>query len=313
MPVNILGSVLNAKALGTADFTFTPQEPYAARVTRLFATGVSANDNWILTVNGKEVGRFRLQTVGNQNLLGATDSNTPKVYDFMSYMDEVLNRPITYPVPQGATFELKSVGGATADVLIQYQECMPTELQINEVNHPQSTHFVVPFYAYRNAAVTAATEVDFDTEVKPAWMPSLFIETGLIAGWDFTILALFSEGAGVNTFNGSADHQSVTDHLYLVKSGQRMFNRTAGDGLAIEGVASAAGSANTAYGSRLSTLRAFQLQKPPSLDYWDTPLRITTGEPWEWGIGFNAGSFTGGADYSKAMTVAIVDVMQRNT
>lgn len=311
MPVNIVGSIVNKFSAGTADFTFTPQEPYAAKVWRIFATGVSANDNWVLTNNGREVARFRLQTVGNQNLLGNSDASTPKVFDFMSYMAEVLGRPFSYPVMQGGTLELKSVGGATADVLIQYEECAPAELNPNDINHPQSNHFIVPFYAYRNASVTASAEVDFDTEVKPSWMPSLFIETALVAGWDMTILALFAEGAGVNTFSGSADHQSVTDHLYLIRGGQRMFNRDTTEGLALLGVASAAGSANTVYGSRLSTLRAFQLQRPEQVDMFDTPLQVRTGEAWEWGLGFNSGSFTGGADYSKAMTVAIVDVYQR--
>lgn len=307
--ITTVGPLVTHKALATASYTFTPQEPYAAKVTRITMTGVSAADTWILSVNGKELARFYEQTLGDQQLLSATDANYPKTYNIFSYMDARLGIDFSYPVPQGASLTLTSVGGATADVLTEYCEYYAQELTTGMLNHPNGNHFIVPYFAYIAASKSAIGEYDFDTEVKPLWMPSVFIEGGLVAGWRMKILALFAQGVGVNTFSGSADHQSVTDHLYLIKSGQRMFTRDAADGLPIVGKASAAGSANTVYDSRLGALHAFQKDPPWDVDIFDPPLEYKTGDVYEWGLGVT-GSLTGGADYSKAIVVAIMDVMQ---
>lgn len=298
------------KVTAAATSTFQPLFDRAAIVRRILINTPSANDVWRISVNGAEVGAFRIDTVGNQQLLGGTAANYPKAADIFSYAAEVLGVPITYPIPQGATITVKSDGGATANITLEYTEQDAADLVPSTPNYPGSKRWLAPIYLHPKTSITHASgsaEDDFAAQSGLSFLPTMYGLTELPAGWTLDILAIFAEGLGRNTFSGSADHQSVSDHIALILNGQRMFTRDTLDGVPNIGPASAAGSANTVYGAVESPLPAFQIASAIDYEMFPTPLQFRGGTQFEWLFG-TTGDSTGGADYSHGYLVLLCDI-----
>lgn len=307
MPIVTIGQ--RAYALGTAvaSLAYSPLQDRASIVTRIFIDKPSAGDVWTVSVAGREVARFDIQTTGNQQPLSGPGSGYPKENDIFEIYQDLTGESLVYPVPQGCTITVASVGGATANIVIEYYECAPGECVPTMMNHPTGLRVVAPVVFYRAANVTAVGLQSFDTEIKPSWFPALFTGGSFAAGYNARILALFLEGAGVNTFSGAANHQSVSSYLQLIRNGQLMFTRQANGGLPNVGQASAAGSANTVYGADTSPYPAFQLSDPYDLQSPIFPLQYREGDNWNWQQQIS-GDVTGGAAYATMRHLAILDV-----
>lgn len=309
MPLKTIGPYGAAKALAAATLSFAPVADRAAIIHRILLTGVSASDTWVVQCDGQELARFLERTTGNQQLLGSKTVNYPKNFDIFRYLQALDQTEISYPVPQGTTWTITSVGGATANILIEYTEHLPAEINPSMPNHPHGNRKILPVYAYVAAAVTVAGDKVFDTEVKPNFIPTLFTDSKFPPGWRASVNALFLQGEGVNTFSGAANHQSVTDHLYVENGGQRLFNRTAADGIPCVGSASAAGSANIVRESDLNLIPPFQELSPWQVQQNDPDLLYIPGSTFIYRLNIT-GDVTGGADYSDAVLAAIVDISQ---
>lgn len=299
------------KGTTVATLSFTPLADRAAVVRRIVLTNISANDVWIVSVNGQEVGRFQENTLGNQQLLGGTTANYPKEKDIYAFLRAVYGTDLIYPIPQGATFTIASAGGATANISLTFTEHVPSEIQPGMVNHPNGNHKIAPLYAVPGNALAAAGESAFASQIGLSYLPNLFVDNNLPQGWLIRVLGLFLEAGGVNTFSGAANHQSVTDHVALIVNGQRMFTRVATDGIPNVGAASAAGSVNTVFGATLAPHPAFQTADEYDWITWDQPPIINPGDLYQWRFGVT-GDLTGGADYSKMLAVAILDITETN-
>lgn len=299
------------KATAVATLSFQPQLDRAAIIRKILLTGISASDTWVITIAGQEVGRFYEQTDGNQQLLGGTTAAYPKNQDIFDFLRVQYGVDLIYPVPLGMTFTIASVGGATANIALAYTEHAPAEIQAGLVNHPNGHHFIAPIYGSRAAAVGAAGEVTFDTQVGLSFMPNIFVDNNIPEGWQIDIMGLFLEAAGVNTYSGAADYQSVTDHLALSRNGQQLFTRDALDGIPLVGAAAAAGSANTVINAVLSMYPPFQLSNEYDWSYFDGPLTIKPGDLFKFRLGIT-GDVTGNADYSTAVMAVIADIKETN-
>lgn len=298
------------KVIAGASSTFTPLYDRAAIVRRILLDIPSATDTWTISVKGREVGRFRQDSLGNQQFLGGSAASFPKTLDLFWYCKYYLGFDLIYPLPLGQTITVSSVGGATADITIEYTEHTPGDVQVGLLNHPDGTHFVCPVALVPPNNVTHASgtnEDDFSSQIGMNWLPTLTGAQQLPAGFRLGILSMFLEGSGVNTFSGSANHQSVTDHIALIRNGTRLFTRDANDGIPLIGPASAAGSANTVYGALNTPLPAFMLTEEPQWPPLVQPLTLNPGDQYHFYFG-TAGDSTGGADYSHTYTALILDV-----
>lgn len=293
-----------------SSLTFQPLLDRAARVTRIEITNPSAADDWDISVQGQYIMRPSVNINGNQQWLGNADTNYPKNRNFFDFCREYLGIDPTIPVPQGQTLTVASVGGATADVTIRFVEYTPMEVLPGELNGQSASHYVMPFAFVPKTNVThtsGSNEDDFASQKAPLWLPNLFGAIQIPAQYQITVLALFLEGAGRNTFSGSADHLSTTEHLGLDYQGQRMWTRDALKGPVNLGKDAATGSANTVYGFEHDTFPPFQETFVPQRNVLDPPLVLKPGSQAHFWFG-TVGDSTGGADYSGALQGAILDV-----
>lgn len=304
-----IGPLGYLKGNAVATLSYQPLLDRAAIVKRISVQNASADDNWIVSTQGQELARFPVNATGFQQMLQPTRSVDQRVMDLFDYCNVQLGRILSYPVPQGQTLTVASAAGATANVTIEFEEHTPGDITQDMYNHPRLARALVPIFLVPSATGTPATgtEADFTSQIGPSWIPTFYGQTNLPAGYSVKVLALFLQGAGRNTYSGSADHLSVTDHLALDYNGQRMLTRTATSGPPVVGQAAAAGSANTVYGTE-------QTQYPPFLFSWQRganlispPFNMAPGSQFRWRLGFT-GDTTGGADYSKAIQGMLLDV-----
>jgi hypothetical protein len=305
------------KSIAQTNLSYTPLSDRAAKVTSVRITKPSATDTWNVITASKTVAQLRVDTLGNQQVTGAPSASYAKNRDFYMWAEHVIGKPVMYPVPNGQTFQVQSVGGATADVMIEFEECSSGDIQTSMMNHPEGKKFRMPIWAYTNANILAAGETAFDTQISPAFVPPLFIGKQIQAGYEATVYGIWAEGGGRNTFSGAADHQSITDHLYAQINNQRLFTRVpyvdgggtsiSLDGAPAVGTASAAGSANSVFGDDLERYPAFQRFITDNEPLISPGIHLGPGVTSTWGFGYT-GSFTGGASYSSNYLLALCDV-----
>lgn len=292
-----------------ASLNYTPLYDRAAIVKRINITNPSAKDNWQIIVGGRELMRVRTSTVGNQQPLSLAPPGSAPSTDFFTYARNFLKRPADIPVPLGLTLTVQSVGGATADIDVEVVEVDRSDADVQAVNHYLGKHFLLPVQWYLNASQSAAAlgTVQVDTQVAPAWVPNLFNGTQVPAGWQFQLLALFLEGVGVNTFSGSANHQSTTQGVQIIKNGTTLFSRTT-TGIPNRGKASAAGSANTVFGQQSGNFPPVILADFDDDSILPVPLALRPGD-YMTVSQILQGDGTGGASYLDALVTAFVDVL----
>lgn len=307
MPLNEIGTRAFVQGQAVATLSYAPLMGRAGIVRRFFVDKPSAADTWVVSTGGREVGRFDVEALGNQQPLSGPASGYPKENDIFEVFEDLLGEPLIYPVPQGMTLTLSSVGGATANLVIVFQEVNVGEVTTALMNHPTGTRFVSPVVFYRAGNVTAAGISTFDTEIKPAWFPQIFLDGNFPAGFTAAIVALFTEGGGRNTFSGAADHQSTTTYIQLTLNGQLLWTRASTGGIPVVGQGAAAGSANTVIGADTDPYPAFQLA-----DAWDYgtplfPIVLREGFTPQWRF-YVTGDVTGGATYAAIRQLALVDL-----
>jgi hypothetical protein len=297
-------------------------------VTGLRITKPSASDDWILSVSSKELARFRIDTVGNQQVLGNPSGSSPANRSIHTWADEVLDKPLVYPVPNGQVCQITSLGGATADIGIEFEECDRGDIQKTETNHFEGKKFRLPIYGYLSSTIADNNEHYFDTQVSPTFVPKVFTNVQIQAAYEVVIHAVWMEGGGRNTYSGAADKLSVTDHLFMTVNGQRLFTRvpypvtalgaTSGqgsnaavnatmDGIPCVGSAAAAGSANSVYGADLERFPPFQVFRTDDEPIISPGIKLTPGSTPGLGIALN-GTTTGGASFAHNYCVLLCDV-----
>lgn len=296
-------------SIAAATKTITPLQPYGAIVHKVNIDKVSASDSWVFTVGGQEVGNFLINSTGGNQLLSAPTASAPGNNDLFSFCANILNMPMLYFIPQGQSLVIASAGGATADIHVAYEEVLASAIGAQLMNRPGSGQFYAPLFFSLAASVTATGETAIDTQKGLSFVPNIFKGGTFTAGWQVDIHGLFLQGKGRNTFSGSADHRSITDRLALVRNGQRLFTRTASGGIPLVGTASAAGSANSAYGSDMTPYPDFQHASEGSWRPLDPPLQIRPGDTTNWYLNIT-GDVTGGADYADAVQVALCTIRE---
>lgn len=295
-------------ATAAATVSFTPLSDREAYVTGIRITAPSAVDTWNVTVGGRTIVSFRVDTVGNQQLNGAVTNSVPKDWDIFQWHKHNYNCMLTYPVPWGQTLTCASAGGATADLAVEFMEVAKGTIQKNDGNHYEGNYFRLPIWAVPPSSTTTVGENTFSSQINAPFVPNVFTNVQVQAGYVVDILALWGEGAGRNTYSGSADHQSITNWIFAIINGQRYFTRDVPQGIPLVGTASATGSANTVYNSDSARYPAFQQMQNELEGMLDHPILIGPGTTSNWGID-TSGSQTGGADYSHAYMVALADVV----
>jgi hypothetical protein len=290
-----------------ATLSYTPLSDREAYVTGLRVTRPSADDTWAVTVAGKLLAYFVINNEGNQQLLSRPSSNAPGNRVLWNWFEGVAHRPFDYPVPNGQTLTIYSLGGATADVEIEFKEVTTGTTQPHDINHYAGRHARMPVYAYRAIAPTTTSEVAFDTQVAPPWVPPIFTGHQLNAGYNVDIWGLSMDAAGVNDYHGSSDEQSTTEYVWAIVNGQRLFTRDPQAGFPARGTASATGSANSVYNGDLERFPAFQHIRDGNELLISPAIHIDQGVVSTWGLAFK-GTLTNSPDYSKALFVGMCDI-----
>jgi len=308
-----IGPRVYQDALAAAVLNYTPPFDRAAIVRRVVIQNPSASDTWQVIVGGREIMRFRVLTTGNQRLLfiptagssGASQSYQPNFFDWCR---GVLGLDPSIPVPNAMTLTIQSIGGATADLIIEGKEVDSSDANAVGINHYRGNVFLAPIYFSLAAAFAGAAgaTTQLDTQVSPPWFPNLFNNSQVPANWLVEILALFNESAGVNTFSGAANHQSALARLQVFKNQTQLFTRNA-HGITNQGAASAAGSANTVIGQRSAMFPPFEQSSDNQDSVLDTPLRFGQGESGQL-LYEITGDGTGNASYANVLQVAIAKV-----
>lgn len=295
-----------AKAAST--LTFTPIADRGAIVRRISISAPSANDTWVVHSKAKEIMRFRVRTNGNQNILRGDDQATMPHDTWFDWCRWILGMDPAIPVPLGQTLDVVSVGGATADIMVEFEEHDTNDLSTAMLNHPDGKEWLVPITTFHAAAIAAAGVVADDTQVGPAWLPNFLLGVVGNSAWRVQLLALFLEGVGVNTFSGAANHQSTTNTLQLFLNSRLLNSRTT-SGIPDLGAASAAGSANTVFGQVMAIQNAFEHSGSGYENVFNQPIVIGNGDTFQV---FHEiiGDVTGGADYSGASAIFVARVSE---
>lgn len=304
-----VGGQVYQYTVGGASQTVTPLGDRAMLLKRINLSNPSAKDNWTLNIGGRDIAVFRHSTVGNQQLLQSAPPGSAPNTDFFTYCRNFLKTPVTFPIPLGLSAKLSSVGGATADVDMEMVEVDASDASALALNHFLGKHFLIPISWYLNASQSAAAlgAVGMDTQVAPSWFPAIYAGAQIPAGWQITLLALFTEGVGVNTFSGAANHQSTTQTVRVSKNGTPLFSRTT-TGIPNRGKASAAGSANTVFGQQSGVFPPIVLGSFDDENVLPVPIVLRQGDNMVVQTELQ-GDGTGGASYVDGLVTAICDVV----
>lgn len=294
------------QGLAVATLSTQPVFDRAAIVRRVNISNESSPDDWQLIVGQREIMRHRHLLVGNQRMFRVADSDQRPKLDFWEYCVAALGLDPSIPIPLGMTLVVQSVGGATADIDVEFREVDPGDANAWPTNHYQKNVFILPVQWRLNAGQANAAVVQLDTQTAPPYIPALFSNTPIPVGWKVEILALFLEGMGVNTFSGAANHQSTTQELRAFLDQRQIFTRV-GAGIPDQGAASAGGSANTVFGQRSGIFRPFELQLPTPDGVLDTPIVLGGGETLQLLVNLT-GDLTGTASYANCLFSAICRV-----
>lgn len=303
-----LGPFLYQYNTAVNTLSFQPAFDRGALVRQIGITAPSATDVWIITVGGKEIMRARIRATGNQNILRDDDLGSTFHTDFFNFCRKFLSMDPAIPVPLGQTMSITSSGGATANIQIQFEEHDNADLPPSMLNHYQGMEWLIPVYTYLNASQTAAGVVNDDTQVSPAWLQNFFTGVLVTSAWKVQILGAFFEGVGVNTFSGAANHQSTTKTKRMFLDSRQMFGR-ATLGIPNIGAASAAGSANTAFGQTLGTFAPFEHVATPWDNVFNYPVVLQNGDTCNIQEELT-GDLTGGASYEPALAMWVCRVSQ---
>lgn len=307
MPLDDIGPVGYHQGTAVATLSYSPLNDRSGFISRLLIDKVSAADTWVLTCGGRELSRFDIQTIGNQQLFSGPYSAYPKNNDLFRLWNSLNMERLMYPVPMGQTFTVASVGGATANISISFVEVRNEEITTGQMNHPRGTRMVTILAGYRAANVTAVGENTLDTQIGPTWFPNIFVDGIIPNGWRFRILGMFLEGGGRNTYSGSADHLSTTTYLAIYKNGQRMFTRDNAGGIPLIGQAAAAGSANTVVSTDETPFPPFQEAEIDDWALFREPFVLGEGDQYQFRLNV-AGDVTGGATYAAMRQLFLCDV-----
>jgi hypothetical protein len=294
-----------------ASLTYTPIADRAGIIRSVTIDNRSADDTWRLSIGGREIMAFRENSAGNQQLTRMLSAATSRAINFFDWCRSTLAIDPSIPVPQGLSAVLKSDGGATADLLLEVEEHDPGDVQPGAINHYAGSTFVCPLILSRAAAfpTAVATTQSLDTQISPAWFPILLARTPVPANWKVELLALFSEGGGVNTFSGAANHTSITKDLQLILNGDFLFSHNFPDGLMDFGNPAAAGSANAVITQRSAAYPPFQQSENDQGAILQPSLVLLPGNNMDVRLELLAGGdTTGGADYSKFLQVFVARV-----
>jgi hypothetical protein len=304
-----IGSRIYRSVYAAATLTFTPLFDRAVIVTRLLISNISANDNWTVTVGGREIMRFRLITVGNQALFGAAVLTTNRPHNLMDFSELDMGMSMRIPVPNGLSLVVASVGGATADIAFEGMEVQPADINNGMVNHYQGNKFLMPITGFFNGTAVVGNN-QLDTQVAPAWVPPIFTGAELPVNFRVTLLALFLDAQSRNTFSGAADHISREDFMVVNKNGQTLFSRD-NIGIPMRPVDAAAGSALNAFNPRTDFWLPFQAQDVTDRNELDPPMVLQGGDLITWSENIS-GDVTGiaAAAYALSLKVAYCLVEQ---
>jgi hypothetical protein len=313
-----IGPVGYVKAIGAATQSLTPLSDRSILITSIRITAPSADDTWTLNIASKDVAWFRVDTVAHNSINSAPSASSPANRDFWTWAEHVIGKPVSYPLPNGQVATVSSVGGATADISIEFEEHDKLDMSHSTLlNHYGGKKYRMPIWAYLAAAAATATEIPFDTQISPAFVPKIFTGTQIQAGYEVDIHALFIEGAGVNSYNSSTDQRAITDHVYAIVNSQRLFTRvpytsgastaTSQDGIPCVGTAAATGSGNSVYGADLERFPAFQVFREDNSPIINPAIHLGPGATSSWGYGFT-GVFTNTKAFSHARLLALCDV-----
>lgn len=302
------GPFLYQFAKAAASMTFTPIADRGALVRRISITAPSANDTWVVHSKAKEILRFRVRTTGNQNLLRGDDQATMPHDTWFDFCRWILGMDPSVPVPLGQSLDVVSLGGATANILVEFEEHDTTDLSTAMLNHPDGKEWLIPITTFRAASVAAVGVLADDTQIAPAWLPNFLLGTVGNSAWRVQLLAMFMEGAGINTFSGAANHQSTTNTTQLFLN-SRLLNSRSTNGIPNVGAASAAGSANTVFGQVMAIQNAFERAGSGYENVFNQPIVMGNGDTFQV---FHEiiGDVTGGADYSGASVIFVARVSE---
>ena len=302
------GPFLYQFAKGAATLSFTPIADRGALVRRIAISAPSNIDTWVVSSKAKEIMRFRIRNGGNQNLLRGDDVAAMPHDTWFDFCRAILGMDPSIPVPLGQTLTIASVGGGTANIMIEFEEHDTSDLSPGMLNHPDGKEWLVPVTVFNSTLVAAAGVVPDNVQVSPGWFPNFFLGIVGTSAWKTQILAMFQEGQGVNTFSGAANHQSTTNTRQLTLNSRLLNSRTT-LGIPNLGVASAAGSANTAFGQALAIQNAFERAGNGYENVFNQPIQIGNGDTFQTATEI-VGDVTGGADYTGASGIFICRISE---
>lgn len=301
------------QGLGVATLSTQPVFDRGAIVRRINISNESGADDWQIIVGQRELMRVRHISLGNQrpfhvvnNSVLTTTIGAKQGFNFWDYVIETLHLDASIPIPLGMTLVVQSVGGATADIDVEFKEVDPGDATAWPINHYQKNVFLLPITWRLNASQSAAAIVQLDTQTAPPYVPALFSNTPIPVGWKVELLALFTESGGVNTFSGAANHQSTLQDIHVFLDQRQIFTRI-GHGIPNKGQASAAGSANTVLGQQSAPFPPLEQALGIYDNVLDTPIVLGGGETLQLLYDL-VGDFTGGASYANMLMMAIARV-----
>ena len=294
--------------LAVNNATFTPLYDRAAKVTDVRITSISAVDVWTFSVGGKELFRTRINTVGYQNPFGSFAGAALANRSWLDYISDLLGMEVTIPVPNGQTLTVASVGGATANISIEYKEVSPADIQASLINHYQGNRFIHPLVHYMTAQPVGLAPQPLDTQVAPPYLPKLLAGNPIPPGWKINLLAMWAEPWAQNLFSGGIDHMSETQELQVKKNGQVMWTRD-DTGVPFVAQAAASGSTNVVYLPSLLRHNPFQFELDGNNQWFDPMISLSEGDNFEVDVTYN-GTGAIGISPLNNMVLFLADITQ---
>lgn len=295
-------------SLAVATKAFTPLFDRAAKVTDVRITNQSATDQWTFSVGGRELFRGYVHASGYQNPFGNSIVLGVDNRSWLPYISDLLGMDISIPVPNGQTLTIASVGGATANISIEYKEVSQSDIQPSQINHYEGNRFIHPIVQYANAAITAVGPTALDTQLASAWIPKLTAGNPIPPNWKINLLAGWLQPFSINTFSGAANHVYGTQFAQIKRNGQVQLTRD-NTGIPDVAQAAAAGSGNTVILPLTNRFNPFQLMPIENNQFFDPMISLGDGDNFEIDMVY-AGDFTGAAANVLPMVLLLADVTQ---
>lgn len=204
--------------IGVSELTLRADIGESILIKKIYATG--ANDWLVCYIDKTTVGYFRINP-SRGNHLEWQFNNLEKETNILAKLAD-MGIFQGYPLASGQTFIMKTVGGSTVEMGIEYEVYDEGDISREQQNGTEANEYIFINYGEPSAAPTAAGDVLLDKSLNPAEFPAFPFGASVPARTEIDLIGIL--GTPVQRVTGTGANQARTLFVKLIRERVVLFD-----------------------------------------------------------------------------------------